>query len=72
MVRVQSPIALAFCTPIWTPIMAKGITDRELKALLDKPPAHRVELNDGTIDGLNITKAGATFWLPCQPKQWLL
>lgn len=34
--------------------MAKGITDRELKALLDKPPAHRVELNDGTIDGLMI------------------
>lgn len=34
--------------------MAKGITDRELKALLDKPPAQRVELNDGTIDGLMI------------------
>lgn len=34
--------------------MAKGITDRELKALLERPPEKRQELKDGTIDGLTV------------------
>jgi len=32
--------------------VAKGLTDIQLKALLAKPPPERLELKDGTIDGL--------------------
>lgn len=32
--------------------MPKGLTDITIKALVANPPAKRVELNDGTIDGL--------------------
>lgn len=37
--------------------MSKGITDRALSALVQNPPSHRVELKDGTIDGL-VIRAG--------------
>lgn len=43
-----------FQTPIWTPIMAKGISDIQLKALVAKPPEKRVEISDDKVDGLSI------------------
>ncbi|MFY7835800.1 MAG: tyrosine-type recombinase/integrase [Novosphingobium sp.] len=37
--------------------MAKGITDRELNGLVAHPPAERMDIKDGTIDGL-VVRAG--------------
>jgi integrase len=34
--------------------MAKGITDRELNAMLKAPPPERIVVNDGTVDGLSV------------------
>lgn len=34
--------------------MANGLTDVKLKALLNNPPAERVELKDGVVDGLTV------------------
>lgn len=32
--------------------MANGLSDIKLKALLNNPPAERMELKDGIVDGL--------------------
>lgn len=34
--------------------MAKGIVDRTLQGLITSPPDHRVEIPDGTVDGLSV------------------
>jgi integrase len=34
--------------------MANGLTDVKLKALLNNPPAERLELKDGVVDGLTV------------------
>ncbi len=40
--------------PNLDPNMSKGITDLKLKALLAKPPAERIELRDGVVEGLTL------------------
>ena len=44
--------------------MAKGFSDTQLRALLNKPPATRVELNDDKVDGLmlRIGPRGRASW----------
>ena len=61
-VRRCTPEADSFFTPIWpqlgfpmtTSAANRKLTDVRLRALLDSPPSDRVELKDGTIDGLTL------------------